>query len=253
MHAQERVSLMPLGRAFDGFVEHTKRVSPTCLVHFDANRYSVPASFAHRPVSLRVYPDRLVVVAEGQIVCEHARIVERAHDIPRRAVYDWQHYLAVIQRKPGALRSGAPFAEMPKAFRRLQAQMLQRSGGDREMVDVLVLVQQHNEQAVLCAVELALEDGAATKTHSFKFRNSSAEGGTKKTKTPGQLSAKINARWSTSVGVMRNGHSIESQLTPSNQDVFRLTLKQSRYIQSILLISILYVVVKMRYKLLLLS
>ena len=67
VHAQERASLMPLGRAFDGFVEHTKRVSPTCLVHVEANRYSVPASFANRPVSLRVYPDRRVVVAEGQV------------------------------------------------------------------------------------------------------------------------------------------------------------------------------------------
>lgn len=30
VHAEERASLMPLSRAFDGFVEHTKRVSPTC-------------------------------------------------------------------------------------------------------------------------------------------------------------------------------------------------------------------------------
>ena len=44
--AEEVASLMPLGRAFDGFVEHAKRVSPTCLVHFERNRYSVPASFA---------------------------------------------------------------------------------------------------------------------------------------------------------------------------------------------------------------
>ena len=164
-HARERDSLMALGRPFDGFVEHAKRVSPTCLVHFEANRYSVPASFANRPVSLRVYPERLVVVAEGQAVCEHARIVERAHDLPRRTVYDWRHYLAVIQRKPGALRNGAPFAEMPEAFRRLQAQLLRRPGGDREMVDVLALVLQHDEAAVLCAVELALEEGVATKTH----------------------------------------------------------------------------------------
>ncbi len=64
-------SLMPLGRPFDGFVEHTKRVSPTCLVHLERNRYSVPASFANRPVSLRVYPERIVVAAEGQILCEH--------------------------------------------------------------------------------------------------------------------------------------------------------------------------------------
>lgn len=165
VHAQERASLMPMGRAFDGFVEHTKRVSPTCLVHFESNRYSIPASFANRPVSLRVYPDRLVAVAEGQILCEHTRIIERSHDVPGRTAYDWRHYLAVIQRKPGALRNGAPFAEMPEAFRKLQAQLLRRPGGDREMVDVLALVLQHDEQAVLCAVELALEDGVATKTH----------------------------------------------------------------------------------------
>src|SRR3954471_20108271 len=165
VHALERTSLMPVGRAFDGFVEHAKRVSPTCLVHFESNRYSVPASFANRPVSLRVYPDRLVVAAEGQILCEHARIVERSHDVPSRTVYDWRHYLAVIQRKPGALRNGAPFAEMPEAFRKLQAQLLRRPGGDREMVDILALVLQHDEGAVLCAVELALEDGVATKTH----------------------------------------------------------------------------------------
>jgi hypothetical protein len=157
--------IMPMGRAFDGFVEHAKRVSPTCLVHFESNRYSVPASFANRPVSLRVYPDRLVVVAEGKILCEHARIVERSHDVPSRTVYDWRHYLAVIQRKPGALRNGAPFAEMPEAFRRLQAQLLRQPGGEREMVDILALVLQHDEGAMLCAVELALEDGVASKTH----------------------------------------------------------------------------------------
>lgn len=61
--AQERASLMPVSRPFDGFVEHTKRVSPTCLIHFERNRYSVPASFANRPVSLRVYADRLVAAA----------------------------------------------------------------------------------------------------------------------------------------------------------------------------------------------
>ena len=175
-HARETASLMPAGRAFDGFVEHAKRVSPTCLVHFEANRYSVPASFANRPVSLRAYPDRLVVVAEGQAVCEHARIVERSHDVPRRTVYDWRHYLAVIQRKPGALRNGAPFAELPEAFRKLQAQLLRRPGGDREMVDVLALVLQHDEQAVLCAVELALEEGVATKTHVLNILHRLTDG-----------------------------------------------------------------------------
>ena len=84
---------------------------------------------------------------------------------PGKVIYDWRHYLAVIQRKPGALRNGAPFTEMPDAFRQLQDHMLRKEGGDREMVDILSLVLQHNEDDVLCAVELALEAGVPTKTH----------------------------------------------------------------------------------------
>ena len=163
--AEEQAALMPLPPAFDGFVEQSKRVSPTCLICFERNRYSVPASFANRPVSLRVYPDRLVVAAEGQILCEHERLILRSHHLPTRTIYDWRHYLAVIQRKPGALRNGAPFAELPTAFRQLQELMLRRPGGDREMVDILALVLYHDEQVVLTAVELALAEGVPTKTH----------------------------------------------------------------------------------------
>jgi len=98
-------------------------------------------------------------------LCEHRRLITRAHHLRGQTVYDWRHYLAVIQRKPGALRNGAPFTEMPGAFRQLQSHLLRHPGGDREMVDILSLVLHHDEQAVLCAVELALEAGVPTKTH----------------------------------------------------------------------------------------
>ncbi len=52
--AEEQSALMPLPVALDGFIELSKRVSPTCLISFERNRYSVPASFANRPVSVRV-------------------------------------------------------------------------------------------------------------------------------------------------------------------------------------------------------
>ena len=176
VHAGEIASLMPLGRPFDGFVEHAKRVSPTCLVTFERTRYSVPASFANQRVSLRIYPDRIVVAAEGQILCEHPRIIERSHHLPGQTIYDWRHYLAVIQRKPGALRNGAPFTDMPDAFRQLQGQLLRRLGGDREMAEILALVLHHDEQAVLCAVELALEAGVATKTHVLNILHRLTDG-----------------------------------------------------------------------------
>ena len=176
VHAAEIASLMPPGKAFDGFVEHTKRVSPTCLVHFERNRYSVPASFANRPVSLRVYPERVVVAAEGQIVCEHRRVIDRSHDRPGQTIYDWRHYLAVVQRKPGALRNGAPFAELPDAFRALQQYLLKKPGGDREMVDILALVLQHDEQAVLSAVDMALKSGVPTKMHVLNLLHRLVDG-----------------------------------------------------------------------------
>ena len=183
---EEARALMPASRSFDGFVEYTKRVSPTCLVHLDRHRYSVPASFANRPVSVRVYPDRIVVAAEGLILCEHRRIIDRSHDRPGQTVYDWRHYLAVVQRKPGALRNGAPFAELPDAFRNLQQHLLKKQGGDREMVDILALVLQHDEQAVLLAVEMALEAGVPTKTHVLNLLHRLVDG---KSLTPPTISA----------------------------------------------------------------
>ena len=174
--AEEVRALMPASRPFDGFIEYTKRVTPTCLVHLERNRYSVPASFANRPVSLRVYPDRVVVAAEGVVICEHRRIIDRSHDQPGKTVYDWRHYLAVVQRKPGALRNGAPFLELPEAFRTLQQHLLKKPGGDREMVDILALVLQHDEDAVLLAVEMALETGVPTKTHVLNLLHRLVDG-----------------------------------------------------------------------------
>jgi hypothetical protein len=38
------------------------------------------------------------------VICTHVRIIERSHRQPGRVIYDWRHYLAVVQRKLGALR-----------------------------------------------------------------------------------------------------------------------------------------------------
>ena len=62
-------------------------------------------------------------------------------------------------------RNGAPFAQMPEAFRDLQRALLKREGGDREMADILALVLHHDEQAVLMAVQRALDAGAVSKAH----------------------------------------------------------------------------------------
>ena len=161
----ERSALMVMPPPFDGFVELNKRVTPTCLINFERNRYSVPAAFANRVVSMRAYADRIVLVAEAQIIAEHVRVFNRDHSSHGATVYDWRHYLAVVQRKPGALRNGAPFAALPKSFQRLRSVLRQRDGGDREMADILALVLHHDEKLVEQAVREAIESNVISKTH----------------------------------------------------------------------------------------
>lgn len=165
VYASECGELMPLPHPFDAFVEQPKRVSSTCLVHHEGNRYSVPASYANRVISLRIYAHKLVMAAEGQHIAEHQRLFGQGHARCGYTQYDWHHYLSVLQKKPGAIRNGAPFADLPTAFKKLQTILLSRAGGDREMVEILALVLHHDEQAVLSAVELALECGQPSKEH----------------------------------------------------------------------------------------
>lgn len=173
----ERENLMEVPAAFDGFVEFNKRVSSTCLITHEHNRYSVPASFANRPVSLRVYAERLVVVAEGQVIATHDRVFSRERKAGSgKTIYDWRHYLSVVQRKPGALRNGAPFRELPDSFRRLQSQLIKRPGGDREMVDILALVLLHDEALVEQAVAAALEVEQPSKQHVLNCLSRLSEG-----------------------------------------------------------------------------
>jgi hypothetical protein len=111
----ERAELMPVPAPFDGYVERPARVSSTCLVSVGRNRYSVPCEYAGKWVSSRLYPTRIEVVADDALIASHARLLDRD-----QVSYDWQHYIPLIERKPGALRNGAPFADLPVPLRQLK-------------------------------------------------------------------------------------------------------------------------------------
>jgi hypothetical protein len=172
---EEKRQLMPKPVDFDGYVESTKRVTSTCLISVDRNKYSVPASFANRHVSVHLYPSEVVVYAEDREVARHVRCFTRNHATPPVITYNWKHYLAVAQRKPGALRNGAPFQELPKPFQLLQHYLLKRTGGDRDMVDVLALVLRYDEELVQQAIEQALEMGHPSKMHVVNCLNRLAQ------------------------------------------------------------------------------
>ena len=152
MLEHEQAHLMPMPAPFDGYVEKPARVSSTCLVSVARNRYSVPCELVGQMASTRLYPGRVVVVAGDTVVASHERLSERG-----QVRYDWQHYIPLLQRKPGALRNGAPFADLPGPLQQLRRALLREQGGDRVMAQVLGIVPKAGLDAVLVAVELALE------------------------------------------------------------------------------------------------
>lgn len=160
MLEQERLAMMPMPTAFDGYVEKPAKVSSTCLVSVDRNRYSVPCEWAGHSVSTRLYPNRVCVVADDLVVASHERASDRGH-----TCYDWQHYIALVQRKPGALRNGAPFADMPEPLQRLRQGLMKHAGGDRVMAQVLAAVPAAGLEAVLVAVDVVVESAALSAEH----------------------------------------------------------------------------------------
>lgn len=156
----EQAQLMPMPTPFDGYIEVAARVSSTCLITVQRNRYSVPCHLANRMVSVHLYPEQITVYAAHERVASVARWFGRA-----QTCYDWQHYIPLAERKPGVLRNGAPFADMPQPLVKLQTALLRREGGDRIMAQVLAVVPQHGLDAVLVAVELVLESGVVSAEH----------------------------------------------------------------------------------------
>jgi hypothetical protein len=122
-------------------------------VAFEGTRYSVPRAFAFRMVTVKGYVDRVVIVAEGQVIATHARSFEE-----RTMVLDPIHYLATLGRKPGALDSAPVFRDwkLPACFAALRGALEGlhgRLGGSRRFVRVLQLLGEHPLTRVTAAVE----------------------------------------------------------------------------------------------------
>jgi transposase len=150
----EQLALRRITAAFDGYVEHMLRVSSTCLVVLDRNRYSVPAAFAGRAVSVRSTATEVRVVADGAVIAEHARRFGRD-----QLICDPWHYLPILERKPGALRNGVPFLDwdLPASIRQVRDRILKQPKGDRAFVELLMMARDVGLEVLEVACELVLD------------------------------------------------------------------------------------------------
>src|SRR5262245_34157655 len=101
---EERAAFLPSpAEAFAAHRVKPAKASSLSLVRFDTNDYSVPTAYAHRVVTVVAAVDTVRIVVDDLTVACHPRCWDR-----HQVIYDPIHYLALLERKPGALDFAAP-------------------------------------------------------------------------------------------------------------------------------------------------
>jgi len=161
----ERAQLLPLAEQdFDLAEISFPRVDGLGCVRVKTNLYSAPAP-PGTTVEVRLYPSHVEVREEGRLIARHERCYER-----HQQVLDLEHYLDVLERKPGALIGSRPLAAWrerglwPQSYDRLLAELIDRHGkpsGTRQMIQVLSLIKPYGHGRVRAAIEAAIGLGCA--------------------------------------------------------------------------------------------
>lgn len=139
-------------------------------VRVRSNWYSTPLRAGSHP-EVKILPSYIEVRNGGQLLARHERCYGRG-----RQVLNLEHYLDVLERKPGALSGSTPLKQWreqgrwPASFDRLWKSLQQRHGqqeGTRAMIELLLLGREQGyerlENAIAQALELGCTDAAAVR------------------------------------------------------------------------------------------
>jgi transposase len=158
--AADRAAFLPLpAEPFEARRVALVAINSLSLGRFDGNDYSVPTSFAYRTLTATGTADQVRFSHRGAVVARHPRSWGRG-----QVTFDPLHYLALLERKPGALDYARPLAgwQLPDCFAALRRRLEQADpgGGTRQYIRVLRLLEAHDLAAVTAAVNEALSVAA---------------------------------------------------------------------------------------------
>ena len=153
---RDRVAWLPIpDESFDPCEKVATRATSLSLVRYQTNDYSVPTAYGHHEVLVRGYVDQVVISCGSEVIARHERCYGKAEFI-----YNPLHYLALLERKPGALDQAAPLQhwDLPDDFDHLRRLLEGRMGkrGRKEYIQVLRLIETFGEEEVAVGIEEAL-------------------------------------------------------------------------------------------------
>jgi hypothetical protein len=161
----EQTSLLPLAHDDFDLVEVSfPTVSTMGWVRVRTNSYSVPQG-AGTKVEAKLTAARLEIWHGGKCIAEHERSYGRYQEI-----LDLEHYLEVLEHKPGAFAGSKPLAQWrasgrwPASYDQLWESLMERQGrsaGTKAMIGLLKLGKAHGFERLRVAIETALALGCS--------------------------------------------------------------------------------------------
>ena len=159
----ERTHLLPLAEEdFDIVEVDFPTVNGFGCVKVRTNAYSVPVEAGAR-VQAKITPTTVEVWHEGRCVATHERCYGHHQE-----VLNLEHYLDVLEHKPGALIGSKPLAQWrqlgrwPASYDRFWQGLIERYGrqrGTKELIELLQLGRTYGQKELRAAVEGALALG----------------------------------------------------------------------------------------------
>ena len=158
VYLEEKESLITLpGYDFECCRPVHTVVSPTSRVYFEKNWYSVPADYVNRPVLVKGYVNTVGISFNGREITRHKREYGQY-----KFIYDPYHYLSILEKKPGAIRNGAPFRDwqLPEIFNTYRKLLNEHyKDGDIYYAKTLILLKDWPIQEVVAAIEKSVSLG----------------------------------------------------------------------------------------------
>lgn len=151
----ERKRLLPLPQnTYEAMLVEKSRANSLSLVRFDCNDYSVPTEWAYHTVTTVGTMDEVRISVGPELVAVHRRIW-----LKERESLDPLHYLALLEKKPGALDHCRAMKGMvlPSCFDVLRRRLKEQDGnGIKEYIRVLLLLAKAPVQELAAVIERAL-------------------------------------------------------------------------------------------------
>lgn len=161
VYEEEKNSLIAYRGEFTAYRLHSTVVSSSSMVNYDTNTYSVECAYVGLAVQIQSYAWHIIILHEGNIIGQHNRCFDRY-----QRIYNPWHYVPVLERKPGALRNGAPFKDLmvllPEAFRSIRNKLQAHKDSDKQFVIILLLISKYGLERVANACSKSLSSGGCS-------------------------------------------------------------------------------------------